>query len=293
MRNKKWKLALAAFLCTTALGSGAAMAAEALPLPAEAAAEAETISTEAEVLPTEEERLPSEESRALRLVVREETAIEVDGETLAGPAEVRGTTWFYDAKLALGRHEVKLSHPRAGCWDGFLLVTQDYPEGGVWNLSAKLDYTRVHEVGEKVSRLSERWLEPLVLEIAGERAVIYQEPRETAAKVAELLKGAKVTAFGCGSESGEELAIRGETLSVTFEDGTTRELTKAERFTLVDRMGGRATCEIETQGEKHLFLVSEADIDFARPWYHVEGTGEAGPFAGWARAEDVKAPDKK
>ncbi len=275
------KIIMTAMLACCLFG-GAAMAQDAAPAKAEAPAAV------AEALPT------AKESRDLYLVVREGTSIEVDGKTLYGPSEVRGTTWFYKGKLDLGRHEVKLAHPKAGNWEGSLLVTKEYPaKNGVWNLADKLDYTHVHEDGEKVHRLSERWLEPLTMEISEETAAVFQEPREDAEKVAELPKGTKVTAFGCGSESGEELSIRDEKLTVTLEDGTTHELTKKDRFTLVDRSGSLAACEMDIQGENHLFVVSETAIDFAHPWYHVEGTIQESPFAGWIKAADVKLPEEK
>ncbi len=83
------------------------------------------------------------QARQVQFVVREDTVVELDGEVLKGPSEVKGTTWFFDVpELKLGRHHLKLTHPRTNSWEGDIVVTEDEPEGedGHWNLTEKLDY---------------------------------------------------------------------------------------------------------------------------------------------------------
>ncbi len=136
--NKKEIIAAALLICL----SGPALAEEARP-------------AESGVLIAAEEMA---ETRRVQFIVREDTAIEVDGEILKGPSEVRGTTWFYDVpELKLGRHHVKLTHPRTNSWQGVLVVTKDYPGtlDGYWDLSTKLDYGHFQKKEECVKEKKE------------------------------------------------------------------------------------------------------------------------------------------
>ncbi len=236
------------------------------------------------------------ESRRVQFVVREDTAIEVDGVTEGKPSEVRGTTWIYDLPaMKLGRHHVKLTHPRTHSWEAVLMVTKDYPQDaeGLWDLSDKLDYSRVHAQEESVISKNEIWTAPLSGRIEKKKASLYREPTESAEKLGELTEGAEISIFGQGSLSGGEMEISAESLLVTFEDGSECTLTGADRITLVDWEGGWAQCEIEREGKQRTFITEEGNLKFVSPWYHVEVMDKDAPYTAWVKAEDVKVIEKK
>lgn len=226
------------------------------------------------------------ETRRVQFIVREDTAIEVDGEKLSGPSEKEGTTWIYDIPaLKLGRHHVKLTHPRTNAWEAVLLVTKEYPEGtdGAWNLSDKLDYGRVHEEGGAVISKNEIWMAPTAGRVQADKVFLYQEPTETSEKVGELTKGAEVSIFGKGALSSGEMRITAARLTVTLEDGSAYTLSEKDAITLLDLENGNAQCEIEVDGQKHTFLTAEGNLKFPRPWYHVEVLGGE-PCVAWIEA---------
>lgn len=271
--SKKFIAASALFLCLSA----PAFAEEPQP-------------TESGVLVAAEEMA---ETRSVRFVVREDTAMEVDGERLSGPSEKRGTTWFYDAPaLKLGRHHVKLTHPRTNSWEAVLVVTKDYPAGdGEWNLSDKLDYGRVHEKEEPAISKNEIWMAPQSGRVQAAKAALYSEPTETSEKVAELTEGTEISIFGKGALSGKEMKISAARLTVTLEDGSAYTLTEKDAITLLDRDNGNAQCEIEVDGVKHTFITAEGNLTFIRPWYHVEVLGDA-PCVSWVEGSGIVVGDR-
>ncbi len=241
--------------------------------------------TESGVLVAAEEM---SETRSVQFAVREDTAIEVDGEKLSGPSEKRGATWLYDAPaLKLGRHHVKLTHPRTSSWEGVLLLTKDYPAGdGVWDFSDKLDYGRVHEKEEPVISKNEIWMAPQLGRVKAEKAALYAEPIETSEKVGELTEGAEISIFGKGALSGKEMKISAARLTVTLDDGSVYTLTEKDAVTLLDRDNGKVQCEIEVGGVKHTFITAEGNLTFIRPWYHVEVL-DGEPIVAWIEGSGI------